>query len=373
MAVYLGSNQVDLLGGDGIPSAYLIPSGTYSISQNGVYDIGSYKSVDVDLEYYGIYQQIMKEGHIYASGNANYGYTSSDVINWCNSYSRINANRVFQGVNFQGSFYFNNITSYIQDHAFAFGYCNYGTALSSGADLYFSNFSSTLTSGVFYQNTNIKSINMPLCNSIGNHAFASCTKLTTVDIPNCTSIGAMAFYLCSKLTSAIFPSCSYISISAFFNCTSLTSISFPNCSYIASSVFYCCYSLTSAIFPNCSHIDGNAFYNCSSLTSTDFLNCSYVGDYAFGYCRSLTLISFPNCSYIASNTFRACYNLLSLYLLGSLVPSLASTNAFASNPISNYTTSTGGVYGSIYVPSSLYNQYVTATNWMVFSSRFVSV
>ena len=44
-----------------------------------------------------------------------------------------------------------------------------------------------------------------------------------------------------------------------------------------------------------------------------------------------------------------------------------------STPISNYTSSTGGVYGSIYVPASLYNDYVTDTNWSAYSARIVSV
>lgn len=36
-------------------------------------------------------------------------------------------------------------------------------------------------------------------------------------------------------------------------------------------------------------------------------------------------------------------------------------------------TSTGGIYGSIYVPASLLASYKTATNWITYSSRFVGV
>ena len=71
--------------------------------------------------------------------------------------------------------------------------------------------------------------------------------------------------------------------------------------------------------------------------------------------------------------FMRCYNLLSLYLLGSSVVSVANINVFSSTPMSNYTTSTGGVYGKIYVPSSLYNSYITAATWRTISARIVSV
>ena len=52
---------------------------------------------------------------------------------------------------------------------------------------------------------------------------------------------------------------------------------------------------------------------------------------------------------------------------------LQNINAFTSTPISNYTTSTGGVYGSIYVPESLYSSYIASTNWVTYSDRFVSL
>ena len=52
---------------------------------------------------------------------------------------------------------------------------------------------------------------------------------------------------------------------------------------------------------------------------------------------------------------------------------LTSTNTFASTPISTYTTSTGGVYGSIYVPDTLLDSYKAANNWKTYSARFVGL
>jgi hypothetical protein len=62
---------------------------------------------------------------------------------------------------------------------------------------------------------------------------------------------------------------------------------------------------------------------------------------------------------------------MSLYLLGSSVVTLSSTNAFKSTPIESdlYT----GLYGSIYVPNDLSNAYRTATNWEAYADRIVGV
>ena len=110
-----------------------------------------------------------------------------------------------------------------------------------------------------------------------------------------------------------------------------------------------------------------------TITSFSDSAISSIGYGAFAYCVSLTAVSIPACTTIGSYAFQACYNLLSLYLTGSSVAKLNYSNAFSSTPIAGYTTSTGGVYGSIFVPSSLYSTYIASTNWTYFSSRFVSI
>lgn len=59
--------------------------------------------------------------------------------------------------------------------------------------------------------------------------------------------------------------------------------------------------------------------------------------------------------------------------MSTSVVSLGNINAFSSTPISGYTSSTGGVYGSIYVPASLLASYKAATNWVNYSDRIVGV
>ena len=199
------------------------------------------------------------------------------------------------------------------------------------------------------------------------------TGVTSVNFPMCTSIGYNAFQWCTALTSISFPACKNIGTHAFNECTSLTTASFPVCTTIGVHAFNGCTALTTASFPACKNIGTQAFISCTSLTSVSFPICTTIGGYAFQSCYSLTTVSFPTCTNIDAFAFRYCYNLLSLYLMGSSLCSLTAITAFTSTPISTYTTSTGGVSGSIYVPASLYNSYITATNWTTYSSRFVSV
>ena len=161
---------------------------------------------------------------------------------------------------------------------------------------------------------------------------------------------------------------------AFYRCSNLKTVNFYSCWYIDSSAFQSCSNLKAVNFPICETIYDYAFGSCSKLTEVNFPACMTISAYAFASCRDLQTASFPNCRFIRSNAFLRCYNLKSLYLLSSgAVTTLVNSNAFISTPIAGYTTSTGGVYGKIYVPASLYSSYTSATNWTYFSSRFVSV
>ena len=274
----------------------------------------------------------------------------------------------------------------------------------------------SIGSYAFYQCTSLNTVSFPLCTSIGNYAFNSCYSLNTISFPSCTYIGFSAFACCSSLTMASFPLCATISSYAFASCSNLTTANFSLCISIGNSAFGWCYSLNTISFPSCTYI-GNyafrscglitvnfprcsiissyafaycsrittvsfplcrsiytyAFVDCSGLTTVNFPSCTSIGGSAFIRCGNLTTASFPSCTTIYGSAFNGCYNLLSLYLLGSSVPSLVYSTAFDSTPIAGYTTSTGGVYGSIFVPSSLYDSYLTATNWSLYSARIVSV
>lgn len=229
----------------------------------------------------------------------------------------------------------------------------------------------------------INNINMPNVTSIGRSAFYNISFSSNIifNFPNCTYLGPGAFGLSGNvpnpsnlMTISINSNISSVPSSCFFNNTFLSSINTLNCTEVYPSAFYHCDNLTSISLPSCVNIYGNyAFGYCSKLTDVSVPVCKSFGYYAFTRCIKLSTISMPACTSIGNYVFSGCYNLLSVYLNVSAVPSLGNINTFSSTPISNYTTSTGGIYGSIFVPTSLYSSFISATNWANYSSRIVSM
>ena len=240
----------------------------------------------------------------------------------------------------------------------------------------------------------LSNISFPICSFIGSYAFRSC-YFSSIEFPSCTTISAYAFTNCSSLRTISFPMCTSIYVGAFGGCSKLTSASFSLLSIISSSVFSCCSLLSIVNFSICTSIGAYAFYSCTSLMTISFPSCTIIGSYAFASCVYLrTNVNFPNCTIISagafqsctslntlsfskvtsieSNAFNQCTRLCSFYLNGvSSVPTLGNY-AFSSTPIGGY-SAVAGQYGSIFVPSSLYNSFRTATNWATYSARMVSV
>ena len=245
----------------------------------------------------------------------------------------------------------------------------------------------TIKSRAFYDCANLTTVDFPKCSSIGYYVFSNCYNLSSINLQECTNIGTAAFYSCSRLYSVDFPNCDNIGTSAFSYCTNLTTISFPSCTTIASYAFSGCGKLTSANFPKCSSLRGYTFAGCTSLSTVNFPECTEIGAYAFFGCHKLSSINFPVCSIIGTSAFASCYslssvsfsscsyiytsafyscsNLQNIYLLGDYVPSLQNSGAFSGTLLSTS--------GSIFVKASLYNSFITANNWSIYSSRFVSL
>lgn len=258
----------------------------------------------------------------------------------------------------------------------------------------------TISSGAFSNCKKLESVYIPVCTTISTNAFRSCAKLTSLYALNCKSIGTAAFGDCFGLETVSFPSCSSIANGAFSSCTKLQYISLPECTNIGLSAFSGCYSLSYAYIPKASSINTQTFVNCSSLLSIYAPQVRAIYSSGFAYCRNLpsiylqsACILYPNAFYTCSNmsiaifgggqtvssgylsgaVFNACHKLISLYFLQSFVMRLSISGAFASTPIAGYTEYTDGVYGSIYVPESLYSAYISSTNWTIFSERLVSI
>lgn len=336
-ALLAGYTAHDALGNpiSGTASSGITPSGTLSIVSNGIYDVASYASAFVSV-----------------SGGGG-GYTADEI-----------AMRTISG-KISGNA--STITGY------AFRICQNITEASFPSCTYIGEFA--------FQNCySLSSVSFPLCNGIGSSAFFNCSHLTNLYFPECSTLFYYAFRNCSSVTTANFPKCSQILNYCFAGCVSLYDISFPSCATISSSAFYGCGALTSLDFPMCKSIGNSAFMNCSSTRIIRFLALESAQSYAFGndYLISTAIFSnsLPSTSYgfFGNYAFNSCYNLLSLYLLApNAIYRPNMSNVFANTPISTRTTSTGGVRGNIFVPSSLYDTYISYGIWGSYVDRFVSL
>lgn len=194
-------------------------------------------------------------------------------------------------------------------------------------------------------------INVSVPVGMSPYSLAMKTLSGTIDGGAATKVGSYTFYYQSYITSVAFASATTIQTYAFYYCSRLTSYSLPKATTLYAYAFAYCTTLPTAIFPSVTNISSNAFL------------CNY----------SISEASFGNVTMISTSAFRSCRKLLSLNLTKCTAVPTLGTGVFYSTPISGYTTSTGGVSGSIYVPASLYSSWSTATNWSAVAARLVSV
>ena len=298
----MASAIMSISGGGGIT-----PSGTYSVSSNGTFDITNYASVDVDVH-------PAHEDYILK-------YTSANAL-----------------------------TSF--------------TDLSSTAIVY----------GAFAYTSSLATVSFPECTTIGNYAFAYCYKLRNISFPKLKTINTYAFQYCSSLNfainSTIFPSLSgTLGGYAFRGCQYLTGVDHSGITSLGVQTFSACSRITTVNLPNVTSIGAGAFSYLTTCSQYSLPKLTYVASNAFTSNWKLTTITLPVVTTISAYAFRYCSSLMSLYLTGSTVPTL-NASAFLNMPFS---VSVNNVYGSIYVPSSLYATYVAATNWKTYSNRIVSI
>lgn len=182
---------------------------------------------------------------------------------------------------------------------------------------------------------------------LGPYAFAGCSKLKTLSIPDwITTIGDHAFEFCDNLVSITIPNgITDISNSCFKTCRGLTSVTLPS---------------------NLISIGESAFNFCTILEQLDIpVTVTSIKSYAFSGCYRLKKMAIPKgVMTINTSTFASCSSLLELdFSNHTSVPTLASTYAL---------TGTSNNM-KIKVPSSLIEEWKTATNWSIYASRIVGV
>lgn len=309
---------------------------------------------------------------------------------------RVNASIYLPEVESIGSHAFSSNTSLITVSApkaltigsYAFRQCyrltsaSFPEAISIGDYAFYSCYSMTSlyapkvqTIGAYLvQSTKISSVDFPYVSSVPDYAFSGHTSLRTAYFSRATHFGNSPFRDCKKLSDISFPELTYVSYMGFYGCASLTTLDFPKVSWISADAFNQCARVSKVSFPLLERMSGgNAFAYMYSLASAYFPLLQNVSNMGFAGISALSWIRFDALSLISNSGFYRCVNLLSLYLLSNSVTTLSQVAAFLSTPISTYTTSTGGVHGSIFVRASLLETYKTATNWATYSSRFVGL
>lgn len=108
-----------------------------------------------------------------------------------------------------------------------------------------------------------------------------------------------------------------------------------------------------------SFVASYAFAYNMNIQTVNLPYATTVGDSAFYSCSSLSQVNLPVCSFIGNKAFYDT-NLTSLTLGSNSVVSLSGYNQFFPTDIL-----------SIYVPGSLYSQYITNHKWISYSSHIV--
>lgn len=174
-------------------------------------------------------------------------------------------------------------------------------------------------------------------------AMAISNTLTEYSNDDVTSIRAYAFRDATSLKSVSLPKLKSSGNYSFQNCR-LVSVNMPLLENVANNMFYGT-SLVSVKFPNAKTIYGGGFQGCTELIEADLSVSISLNTNAFYGCSKLERL-------ILRRTAAIC--------------ALANTNALTNTPIASGT-------GYVYVPASLKDKYVQATNWTTYATQIRAI
>ena len=367
------------------------PSGVLDISENGVYNVYTYASANVDVHpSASLSETYISNGSYNITGEFNGGVITVDVPapQFVTETLNVSANGTYnpgEGVDGYSQVVVDvpqSVTGYTQKE------------ITEGVQIVnLSNSASYVHPYVFEKDDYLQTVNLPNCISVGENAFAICNNLTTVSLPECKTIRSSAFYYCQSLTEVYLPKCEYIGNNVFYSCENLSGVlSLLLCSYMGSSAFHSCSNINSVYIPLIKIVNEATFYDCSKLSSVYIPSCEYISDWTFTrtaiseaifpLCYGVTTAAFAGCSSLKKASFPNCYIFGGYVGLFSDDVSLEELTLNMNNYLdfaSNYTsfgldnTKLASGIGSIYVQSWHYDKYITANRWSSLSERFVSV
>ena len=357
-----------------IPAAYIIPSGTITLSQSGTFDVGSYASAEVTATGggpSGMYVEFTSS-HMLSIRNAS---SAGDDINYFrfafNTLEYADANifsmyywirsSTFVGTHFKNTIFtdpINYIVSFstaledVGDSAFfsaIFGENYYTSAVTlvfpmsqfsltrgysafgslSGATLRASFPNMTLLKGNYLFGFTRKLVNVsaPVLSEIYGNGVFSVTGLSELYLPSLTGLfGVQQFGYCSSLSAVSLPLLASITgDSHFISCYALKEVSFPKLSLISGAMtFNNCSALSNVNLPSLVSINGGStFSSCSRLATVSVpALVSIYGNYTFYSCTSLTTASFPSLTALSgTGNFSNCTGLTAVSF-----PALTSIN-----------------------------------------------
>lgn len=188
--------------------------------------------------------------------------------------------------------------------------------------------------------------------------------LTTYSSDKITTVRRYMFYQNSNLKHIDLPNCTTITVSAF-NESGVETYNLPKLTNIQNSGFRAC-KIVTAYFPLVTNFEQSAFDVCTTIVTAVLPKVGLSSKCFYG-CTSLKTIDLTNANTIAAS---ACQNssVLDTLILrrGTQLTTLANVSAFSGTPFAS-----GGTGGTIYIPKVLYDElgtgstldYKAATNW----------
>lgn len=214
-----------------IPDGYIQPSGTKTITENGMHDAKAYESVNVNVP--------IPDGYIKPSGTKEITENGAHDVT---AYASVNVSVEASGGGAEDhldDFLVNTLTAIDSDVTKIVSYGSYGR-------------------------TALKTVNLPNCTNVGGHAFQGCSGITNVNAPLLTTIDTYGFYGCSKLTEFDMSKIPTIGTYAFYKCD-LREINAPLVTGITQNAFFQNGNLVRADFGVANKINQASFANCSKL------------------------------------------------------------------------------------------------------------